>query len=419
MCYPWLLALALLVIVFQWRQSRQCVATPVARLSAAETAQDSAAAPDSSAEVTQPVDPLHTLIERASIPHALHDGQNRILFLNAAFAYTFGYTLTDIPHLQAWWSRAYPEVAYREQVMAGWQSYLANVSQTRLPLPPMEVTIRCKTGEMKTVIVSTAALHHDTGSLYLTMLYDISLHKQIESALLRSNADLEQFAYSVSHDMRQPLRAVTGHLQLLERSLKATLDADNQENLAFALEGAQRMDAMIVSLLDYSRVGRKNQTKDWLESAVVLEEALGFLAPAIAEHQAHLLCRGVWPRVFASRDQLTRLFQNLLGNALKYHEPGQAPQLALDSTVSDGTWRVAIQDQGIGIDPQQATRLFQFFTRLQSRSRFEGNGMGLALCRRIIEYHQGRIWVESPGEGLGSTFIFELPLGPEDGANPA
>ncbi len=418
MCDALCLVLTPLLIFLWWRQSRRCVAAPVAGSSTEQT-QHRATPPDFSASVTQAANRLYTLIERASIPYALHDEQDQITFLNSAFTYTFGYTLAEIPNLQAWWLRAYPELAYREQVMTGWQNYLVHVSQSSVPLAPMEVTIHCKTGEMKTVIVSTAALHHDTGSLYLTMLYDISLHKQIESALLRSNADLEQFAYSVSHDMRQPLRAVTGHLQLLERSLKATLDADNRENLAFALEGAQRMDAMIVSLLDYSRVGRKNQAKSWLESALVLEEALGFLAPAIAEHQANLVHRGVWPRVFASRDELTRLLQNLLGNAIKYHEPGQAPQIVLESTVSDGRWRVAIQDQGIGIDPQQATRLFQFFTRLQSRSRFDGNGMGLALCRRIVEYHQGRIWVESPGEGLGSTFIFELPLGPDESANPA
>ena len=233
---------------------------------------------------------------------------------------------------------------------------------------------------------------------------------QHAEALQRSNADLEQFAYSVSHDMRQPLRSVTGHLQLLEKGLSDQLDADNRENLAFALDGAKRMDAMIVSLLDYSRVGRKTEAKQWLASRQPLDEALGFLAQSIEEAHASVDIGGDWPRIFASRDELTRLFQNLIGNALKYHEPDQPPRIEVTASVSAECWRVMVRDHGIGIDPRQSDRLFQFFSRLQSRTRFEGAGMGLALCRRIVEHHAGRIWVESEGPGQGSTFIFELPL---------
>lgn len=250
---------------------------------------------------------------------------------------------------------------------------------------------------------------------------DITERKQVEAelreksaALQHSNTDLEQFAYSVSHDMRQPLRAVSGHLQLLERELKDSLDPNNQENLAFALDGAKRMDAMIVSLLDYSRVGRKTEAKHWLESRQALDEALGFLAPVIEESQAALEVDGEWPRVFASRDELTRLFQNLIDNALKYREPDQPPRVAVASEERHGNWRVSVTDHGIGIDPQQIGRLFQFFSRLQSRARYEGTGMGLALCRRIVEHHGGRIWAESAGAGQGCVFIFEMPLQPND-----
>lgn len=239
---------------------------------------------------------------------------------------------------------------------------------------------------------------------------DITEYKKAEEALQRSNADLERFAYSVSHDMRQPLRAVSGHLQLLQRSLKDKLDEDERENLGFALEGARRMDSMIVSLLDYSRVGRKTESKQWMASRVSLDEALGFLAPFIAETKAQVSLSGDWPQVFASRDELPRLFQNLIGNAIKFREAEQSAQVEIASTVQDSTWRVSVRDHGVGIDPQQINRLFQFFSRLQSRTRFEGAGMGLALCRRIVEHHDGRIWVESEGEGQGSVFIFELPL---------
>ncbi len=246
--------------------------------------------------------------------------------------------------------------------------------------------------------------------VHLAVTRDISERQKAEDALRRSNADLERFAYSVSHDMRQPLRAVSGHLQLLQRSMKDKLDEDERENMNFALEGARRMDSMIVSLLDYSRVGRKTESKQWMPSRTALDEAMGFLDALIGETKAEVALRGEWPQVFASRDELTRLFQNLIGNAIKFRDSGQAALIEIDSTVQGETWRVSVRDHGVGIDPQQIDRLFQFFSRLQSRTRFEGTGMGLALCRRIVEHHDGRIWVESEGEGKGSTFIFELPL---------
>lgn len=249
-------------------------------------------------------------------------------------------------------------------------------------------------------------------TVHLAVTRDITERQKIEESLRRSNADLERFAYSVSHDMRQPLRAVSGHLQLLQRSLKDKLDAEEKENLGFALEGAKRMDSMIVSLLEYSRVGRKTEAKQWLSSREPLDEALGYLEPAMIQAKAEITVSGEWPRVFASRDELTRLFQNLIGNGLKYHEPEQPPRVEIASEVGK-VWRVCVRDHGIGIDPKQIDRLFQFFSRLQARSRFEGTGMGLALCRRIVEHHAGTIRVESAGEGKGSTFVFELPLGKE------
>ena len=278
------------------------------------------------------------------------------------------------------------------------------------------VDIQCFDGTRKTILNSAIPLRNDHGQITGAIIVnqDITDRMAAEAALLQSNADLEQFAYSVSHDMRQPLRIVIGHLQLLERGLNGKLDDEDRENLSFALDGARRMDEMIVLLLDYSRVGRKTESKRWMLSNEALDEALGFLAPAIEEAGAEINISGQWPRIFASHDEMTRLFQNLIGNAVKYHEAGQSPRIEVDSAVATNSWRVSVRDNGIGIDPRQIDRLFQFFSRLQSRARFEGTGMGLALCRRIVEHHGGRIWVESAGEGLGSTFIFELPINPPD-----
>jgi len=281
------------------------------------------------------------------------------------------------------------------------------------------IDIQCFDGTRKTILNSCLPLRNDDDEIVgaIAVVQDISDRIEFEmrlkeksEALQRSNSDLERFAYSVSHDMRQPLRAVSGHLQLLQRSLRDKLDDDDRENMNFALEGAKRMDSMIVSLLDYSRVGRKTEAKAWLSSRETLDEALGFLEPLMHDTAAQVSVAGEWPQVYASRDELTRLFQNLIGNGIKFCEPGKTPQVEVESVIAADNWRVTVRDHGIGIDPQQIDRLFQFFSRLQSRTRFDGTGMGLALCRRIVEHHGGRVWVESEGEGKGSTFSFEMPM---------
>ena len=244
----------------------------------------------------------------------------------------------------------------------------------------------------------------------LAIARDVTARRKTEMELKRSNADLEQFAYAVSHDLRQPLRMVAGHLQILERSLAERLEPDERESLNFARDGAMRMDSMIVSLLGYSRVGRKTEPKAWIESREALDEAMGFLVPAIDEAEANIHIKGEWPRLFASRDELTRLLQNLLDNAIKYRAEGVRPVIQVEASQEHGNWRVAISDNGIGIEPTQQDRLFKVFSRLQARTRYEGSGVGLALCRRIVEHHGGRIGVLSEGEGMGSCFWFEFPL---------
>ncbi len=244
----------------------------------------------------------------------------------------------------------------------------------------------------------------------VAMVEDITEYKQAEAELKRSNADLEQFAYAVSHDMRQPLRMVTSYLSLIESALAGSLDQETQQFLDFAVNGAKRMDAMILSLLDYSRVGRKSEAKTRISSKSSLDEALAFLNPELSACGGKIKVTGDWPELFASRDELTRLLQNLIGNALKYHEENQAPQVHIHGMASAGSLRVEVRDQGIGIEPSQMDRLFKVFSRLQARSRFEGTGVGLALCRKIVEHHGGTIGVESAGEGQGCVFWFELPL---------
>lgn len=247
------------------------------------------------------------------------------------------------------------------------------------------------------------------GAGWFAFAFDITERKLAEAALRRSNADLEQFAYSISHDLRSPLRAISGHLHLLARSLGDRLDDDERVALGFALDGAQRLDTMIVSLLDYSRIGRQPMATERLSTGDVLQEALGFLAPAMQEASATVSVEGEWPEVRAVRPELSRLLQNLIGNALKFRRPGCPAQVRLCSAVTDTHWLLEVHDDGVGFEPTQADRLFRLFSRLHTRSEFEGSGMGLALCRRIVERHHARISATSSGPQQGSCFVVEWP----------
>jgi PAS domain S-box-containing protein len=245
---------------------------------------------------------------------------------------------------------------------------------------------------------------------FIGIVQDITERKLMEAELKRSNADLEQFAYAISHDMRQPLRMVTSYLTLIEQSLAQKLDEEQQQFLNFAIDGAKRMDAMILSLLDYSRVGHKTAAIVHIDSRAALDEALAFLNPELQANGGSIEVFGDWAEVMVSHDELTRLFQNLIGNALKYHEKNQPPRVEVSARVTATAFKVAVRDNGIGIDNQKFDQLFKVFSRLNSRSRFEGTGVGLALCRKIVVHHGGKIGVESAGEGQGSVFWFELPL---------
>ncbi|WP_177247066.1 PhnD/SsuA/transferrin family substrate-binding protein [Marinospirillum alkaliphilum] len=281
-------------------------------------------------------------------------------------------------------------------------------------------------GHVLLVEVTLIPVEIHSRKLVLGVIHDVTRRREAEQALEQknqaleaSNAELEQFAYITSHDLRQPLRMISSYLQLLERKLADGLAADTREMLHYALDGSRRLDQMLVSLLEYSRVGRKGQPKALLSAQTAINEALQFLEPLIQEQQARIqLLAKHWPTLYVSPDELTRLFQNLIGNALKYHQPGQSPEVRLDvePLTPDGAagfWCFTVEDQGIGIAPDQIERLFRVFQRLHTRTEYEGTGIGLAVCRKIVERYGGRIWVESPGEGKGCRFCFTLPVARE------
>ncbi|MDO8813734.1 MAG: PAS domain S-box protein [Gallionella sp.] len=265
-------------------------------------------------------------------------------------------------------------------------------------------------GEFRDVEVYSGPIQIRGRLLLYSIVLDITERKEFEAELKRSNAELEQFSYAVSHDMRQPLRMISSYLQLIERSLAGQLDNEKRGYFGFAIEGAKRIDQMLVALLEYSRAGRMGEPPTMLDSRAMLDEALQFLQPAIAEAQAEVNITGDWPRIFASHDEILRLLQNLISNAAKYRIAGRIPEIAVTSGIVKNEWHLCVADNGVGIIPDQIKRLFQVFQRLQSREAYEGTGIGLALCRKIAEHHKGRIWAESAGEDQGSRFYVVLPV---------
>ncbi|MBE9155854.1 response regulator [Nodosilinea sp. LEGE 06152] len=226
--------------------------------------------------------------------------------------------------------------------------------------------------------------------------------------LARSNDELQKFAYVASHDLQEPLRMVTSYLQLLERRYKGQLDADADDFIQFAVDGALRMRTLINDLLTYSRVGTQGRAFEPTSSTQAVERAIANLKVAIEESEATVTYHGL-PQVQADPTQLTQLFQNLISNGIKFRSEAPA-RVAIEASQKEDVWLFSVQDNGIGIDPQYADQIFVIFQRLNNRIAYPGTGIGLAVCKKIVERHGGKIWVQSK-PNQGSTFYFTIPAG--------
>jgi PAS domain S-box-containing protein len=331
-----------------------------------------------------------------------------------------------------WEQRIHPDDLVRARAMVA--DYFAG----RVERFELEHRLRHKDGTYRWILARAAAVRDDAG--YARRLVgtntDRTERKRLEESIAaqthvlaqrnaqlarqsleleRSNEELERFAYAASHDLQEPLRMVTSFTGLLAKQYEGQLDDKAQQYIHFATDGAMRMRRLIQDLLAYSRVGSRGGELTLIDSEAVLGEALRNLAAALRDSGA-TITHGPLPTVWADTTQLGQVLQNLIGNALKFRGAA-TPAIHVSAVRDDEVWRFSVRDNGIGIEPRHVDRIFIMFQRLHTRAEFPGTGIGLALCRRIVERHGGRIWVEStPGEG--ATFHFTLPTAAPSGESP-
>ncbi len=352
----------------------------------------------------------HQVIETALDAFIEMDSDGLITGWNAQAETTFGWSRSEaigktlsqmiIPH------------RYREAHKQGLRRFLATgagpVMNKRIEI----VGLR-RDGTEFPIELAIGAIRWGEKHLFSAFVRDVTEQKRAQQELARkveelarSNAELEQFAYVASHDLQEPLRMVASYTQLLARRYKGKLDSNADEFIGFAVDGAIRMQLLVQDLLSYSRVTTKGQSFQLIDAKAACANALENLRTSIKDSNA-IVNVGPLPPVLADARQFMQLFQNLIGNAVKYCDE-RTPEINVAAKPDGDQWLFSVQDNGIGIAPQYSERIFQMFQRLHTTKKHSGTGIGLAICRKIVERHGGKIWVEAQ-PGKGSTFVFTIP----------
>jgi PAS domain S-box-containing protein len=282
-----------------------------------------------------------------------------------------------------------------------------------------QVSARKKDGTIFPISLAVSEVKFEGGRLFAGMIRDISEAEKAKAELehrsqelARSNSELEQFAYVASHDLQEPLRMIGSFTELLARRYQGKLDKDADEFIAYIVDATKRMRSLVGDLLLLSRVGSQGKETEPTDANAVIDQLLCDISHSIQETCA-TITRDPLPTVLADRRQLSQIFQNLISNALKFKSK-DPPKVHISFKKSDKDWIFSVSDNGIGIDPQYFERVFVIFQRLQGREDYPGTGIGLAICKKIVERHHGKIWIESE-QCKGSTFYFSIPVKPRKG----
>jgi PAS domain S-box-containing protein len=349
------------------------------------------------------------LLEAAPDAMVVVNQAGDIVLVNAQAEKRFGYHRDELLGKQI--ATIIPQ-GFAERLVADARRSVADALAQRIGTG-IELSGRRKDGSEFPIEIMLSPLTSAEGILVTAAIRDITTRKAADAQLLqyvrelnRSNEELGQFAYVASHDLQEPLRMVASYTQLLSRRYKGKLDADADEFIAYAVDGASRMQQLIKDLLEYSQVATKGRELIETSSEKSLQQALLNLRGAIAESGAAVTSDPM-PMVLADEAQLVQLFQNLIGNAIKYRRVG-TPQVHISAAKdADQSWTCSVRDNGLGIEPQYFDKIFGMFQRLHKREEFAGTGIGLAICKKIVDRHGGSISVESR-PGMGSTFRFVL-----------
>jgi PAS domain S-box-containing protein len=316
--------------------------------------------------------------------------------INPAFSKTLGWSAEELLSKQ-WIEFVHPDDreetdSAKEQLASGNNLY------------SFENRYKCKDGSYRWLWWNSFPLRDE--NLMFAIARDITERKYMEEELIRSNKDLQQFAYVASHDLQEPLRNVATCLQMLEKRYKNNLDAEADKLIHYAVEASVRMKALILDLLEYSRVATRQEPQKLVNCEKALDQCMKNLKAAVSESGARIT-HDPLPSIFGNYSQLLRVLQNLIQNAIKFRGD-DPPQIRISAVKDKNEWTFSVKDNGIGIEFRYLDRIFVIFQRLHSMDEYDGTGMGLAIVKKIIERHGGRIWAESE-PGMGTTFFFTLP----------
>lgn len=354
---------------------------------------------------------FRTLASCAPVGIFFTDPQGACLFTNARWQELTGISNEEACALggSGWMRAIHPDE--RERLAQEWQTMVLTGTDLEA-----QCRMICTAGQLRWVYCRTKPLHDDNGLVagYIGSIVDITERVRTEEtlrsaaeALTRSNAELQRFAWIASHDLKEPLRMVASYVRLLERKYKGKLGPEADDYIRFAVEGAQRMYSLVDGILHFSGVDRCAQPSRVVDCNDIFDSAVASLQVTIVENGA-IVERAKLPEVVADSVQLGQLFQNLIANSLKFRGK-ETPRIYVGAELVGTEWRFRFRDNGIGIDPQFNEKIFGVFQRLHTQDQYPGMGVGLAICKKIVEKHGGRIWVESaPGEG--ATFFFSLPV---------